>query len=307
MEYGMLAGSEGGPGLEAARTVLARGGTALDAVEAGIRPVEADPVIRSVGRGGAPNLLGRMECDASIMDGRGRHSGSVAAVGNCLHVISLARQVLQRLPHVLLAGAGAERFARECGLADGEPLDGQAAADHAAWLAGQGLGPVDLEEPSALAGAVWPGARPDIARGTTILLVRDTTGELAGGVSTSGWAYKYPGRLGDSPVIGAGLYVDSRFGAAACTHTGEMTIRGGTARLAVALLQRGCTLEEACREALKDLDTLAGGYLGPVFLHLMDSRGEVCVMATTVEGTVARYFRGDERGVVEGVVRQITG
>jgi isoaspartyl peptidase/L-asparaginase-like protein (Ntn-hydrolase superfamily) len=295
----ILAGSEGGPGLAAAETVLLAGGRALDAVVAGIRPVEADPAIRSVGLGGAPNLLGRMQCDASIMEGTGRLSGSVAAVGNCLHVISLARQVMERLPHVLLVGAGAERFARECGLADPEPLSPEAIVDHGSWLERQGLEARQLDEPTPLAGHVWPGARPDIAKGTTILLVRDGDGELAGGVSTSGWAYKYPGRLGDSPIIGAGLYVDSRFGAAACTHTGEMTIRAGTARLAVALLQQGYGVDEACREALLDLEGLSGGFLGPVFLHLMDHRGRTAVGASCLEGAVARYYAGPPGEVAE--------
>ncbi len=300
MEPSILAGSEGGPGLAACERILNAGGSALDAVEAGIRPVESDPSIRSVGLGGAPNLLGRMECDASIMEGHSRQSGSVAAVGNCLHVISLARAVMDHLPHVLLAGAGAERFARERGLAESEPLSPEAIQDHTAWLGGQGTALEALGEPAALGPLCWPGARPDIARGTTILLVRDAAGHMAGGVSTSGWAYKYPGRLGDSPVIGAGLYVDERYGAAACTHTGEMTIRAGTARLAVALLQRGLCVEDACREALADLAGLSGGYLGPVFLHLMDAAGRTCVGATTLDGTTGRYYAGAPGAVTQG-------
>lgn len=297
----ILAGSEGGPGIRAAEEVLRAGGSALDAVEAGIRPVEADPAVRSVGLGGSPNLLGGMQCDSAIMEGAGRLSGAVAAVGNCLHVISLARQVMQRLPHVLLAGEGAERFARECGLATEPPLSHEAAKEHVKWLSGLGLDASEVEEPRPLAPLSWPGARPDIARGTTILLVRDGKGRMAGGTSTTGWAWKYPGRLGDSPVIGAGLYVDERYGAAACTHTGEMTIRAGTARLAVALLQQGHSVRDACRLALEDLRSLEGGYLGPVFLHLMSAAGEICVAANDLEGTVARYFAGEVGSVQECV------
>ena len=223
-EMMVLTNDEGQIGLGAAIAALARGHTGLDAIEAGIRVVEADPAVRSVGRGGAPNILGQMECDASIMDGATLRAGAVGALQGYLHAISVARQVMEQLPHVMLVGDGAARFAREIGAAEAEMLTPQAHQDYYAWLR-QHLPPEVRENLAAapLAPYTWPeAAAQNIARGTTTWLAIDAQGNLAGGVSTSGWAYKYPGRLGDSPIIGAGLYVDNRYGGCACTHTGEM-------------------------------------------------------------------------------------
>ncbi len=111
-------------------------------------------------------------------------------------------------------------------------------------------------------------------------MAKDKNGNLAGGVSTSGWAYKYPGRLGDSPIIGAGLYVDNRYGGAACTHTGEMTIRASTARSVVLYMKKGASVEESCQEAMQDLSDLKGGYLGPVIIHAIDRKGNPYVMTS---------------------------
>ena len=119
-----------------------------------------------------------------------------------------------------------------------------------------------------------------MAKGTTVLLCINKQGQLAGGTSTSGWAHKYPGRLGDSPVIGAGLYVDQRYGACACTHTGEMTIRAGTARAVVAAMRFGLSVEEACHEAMADMARLREGFLGSVVIHALSPQGETCVLST---------------------------
>jgi L-asparaginase len=267
-----------GPAVQALRA----GRPLLDVIEAAIRPVEVDPYVDSVGYGGAPNVLGEVECDAAIMLGATRQSGAVGALRGYRHPIAVARQVLEITPHVFLVGTGAERFAAEAGAEPRDMLSPAAAAEHAAWLARHGLsaGPGGgLEGP--LAGWAWQAADDLHARGTTVVLVADAEGRLAGGTSTSGWAFKYPGRLGDTPVIGAGLYVDDRYGAAACTHNGEMAIRAGTARAVVAFLQHGATVAEACRLALDDLATLRGGYLGPVIIHALDPRGNACVMGGT--------------------------
>jgi L-asparaginase len=134
--------------------------------------------------------------------------------------------------------------------------------------------------------------RSDLSKGTVTFLVRDREGHLCGGVSTSGWAYKYPGRLGDSPVIGAGLYVDNRYGGAACTHTGEMTIRAGTTRSIVLYMKKGATVVEACNEAAADLRELQGGYLGPVIIQAIDKHGETCsVTLGGDEGDVGCFWR----------------
>ena len=123
-------------------------------------------------------------------------------------------------------------------------------------------------------------------RDTTVYLAQDGTGNICSGVSTSGWAWKYPGRLGDSPIIGAGSYADRRYGAAACTHTGEMTIRAGTARAVVLYLKMGLDLDDALAEAGRDLAGLEGGQEGTVVIHAVDSRGRHRVAAYRPEGSL---------------------
>jgi len=266
-------------GIEIARRALQEGRSALDAVESGIRDLEADTAIDSVGLGGSPNILGEMECDAAIMDGSNLMAGSVGALGNYLHAISVARQVMERLPHVMLTGRGADRFARETGAEAREMLTPEARARHEKWLkanvpaearAALGTGP--------LAEYVLRSARGYVSGGTTVFLAIDAQGRMAGGTSTSGWANSYPGRLGDSPIIGAGLYVDQRYGACGCTHIGEMTIRCATARSVVLYLKNGASVQEACAEAIRDLRDLKGGTLGPVIVHAIDFYGNPCVM-----------------------------
>ena len=126
-----------------------------------------------------------------------------------------------------------------------------------------------------MARASWGAADPEKAKGTTVFLARDAAGHIAAGTSTSGWAWKYPGRLGDSPVVGAGLYADDRYGAAACTGHGELTIRSGTARAVVLYEKMGMTLDEALLEACRDLDALTTRFAGSVTLFGMDREGRV--------------------------------
>jgi L-asparaginase len=182
---------------------------------------------------------------------------------------------MEVLPHVFLVGEGASRFAREMRIEQSNLLSEEAKRCYTAWL--NDNIPADqrsLMEPIPLARFVSFNTRSDLSKGTVTFLVRDHTGHLCGGVSTSGWAYKYPGRLGDSPVIGAGLYVDNRYGGAACTHTGEMTIRAGTTRSIVLYMKKGATVAEACNEAAADLRELKGGYLGPVIIQAIDKEGD---------------------------------
>ncbi len=256
----VLANSIADAGIGVAAAALRVGASALDAVEAGIRLVELDPAVDSVGVGGLPNLLGQVELDASIMDGGSLHCGAVGSLMGYLHPISVARQVLEQLPHVFLVGAGAARFAAEIGAAAGPTLTPEATSRYRAWLAELAAdngafaadGPL---APWARRSALTSGPQSDLNRpgGTTTFLARDGRSGLAAGVSTSGWAYKYPGRLGDSPVIGAGNYADSRYGAAACTGQGELAIRAGTARAVVLYLKMGLPLRDACLEAVADL------------------------------------------------------
>ncbi len=271
----VVASANGRVGIAQAMKVLKAGGSALDAVEAGIRPVESDSEDHTVGYGGLPNLVGEVEVDASIMDGQTLQAGAVGAVRHCEHAISLARKVMDELPHVLIAGGGAERFAKEMGFPERDLLTPEAKqiwgeifdrkipvvyADRMAYL----------EQIRKFAGLAADPERPNE---TVNCIARDAAGNLATGVSTSGWSWKYPGRLGDSPVIGAGNYADNRYGAAACTGRGEMAMRLCTAHSVVLYLKMGLPLEAACREAISDLASLVDPYFGRVSLIAMDAHG----------------------------------
>jgi len=280
----VLTNSEGSVGIRTAIDTLAKKGCALDAVEAGIRVVELDPKVRSVGFGGAPNVLGEVECDAAIMCGASLRTGAVGALKNYFHAISVARHVMERTLHVMLVGEGAEIFAGEIGEKKGNLLSREAKEDYECWLKDH-ISAEDLSKwpDTQLAQLIPSSTNSSTIHGTTVFLVRANDGNLAGGVSTSGWAYKYPGRVGDSAIIGAGLYVDNRYGAVACTHTGEMTIRAGTSRSIIAYIKKGATLEEACHEALEDLGALKGGHLGPVVIHAIDTTGRPYVVSSGLE------------------------
>jgi L-asparaginase len=286
----LLMNGEGRVGADVVRRTLEGGGAVLDAIERGIRVVEANASVRSVGRGGAPNLLGAVACDAAIMDGSTRQAGAVAAMRGYLHAISVARQVMERLPHVLLVGEGAERFAAEVGAETAEMLTDEMRRAHEEWLARHVAPEARREWPEVpLAEYAWASGKDHAARGTVIVLAQDAEGHICAGASTSGWARAYPGRVGDSPIVGAGLYADSRYGACACTHIGEMTIRAGTSRAVVAHMQCGASVEEACRDAMRDLDDLRGGYLGPVVVHAMDRDGRVFVLSNRDLGDEISY------------------
>ena len=276
-----LTNCEGRVGAAIALETLQKNGTALDVVEQGIRPVEADITVNSVGRGGSPNLLGEMECDAAIMDGATLMCGSVGALKDYLHAITVARGVMERLPHVMLVGDGALRFAREIGAERSEMLTPAANAAQQEWLA-KHVRPEDRARwPDVpLAGYAWESGKDYGAGGTVIFLVRDAKGNIAAGTSTSGWARSYPGRLGDSPIIGAGLYADNLYGACGCTHTGEMTIRTGAARSVVLYMKKGASVREACEEAMRDLLELRGGEIAAVVLHAIDRDGCPCVLSS---------------------------
>ena len=305
----VLANSEGGVGMPAAVEALVTKRSALDAVEAGIRVVEFDPTVRSVGFGGVPNLLGEVECDASIMCGSSLRSGAVGALKDYLHPISVARQVMERTPHVMLVGEGAALFAAEIGEQKGNLLSEEAKIEYEGWLKDRLPADVLAKWPEVPLIPIVSGPEDlHTAHGTTVFLVRTDDGHIAGGDSTSGWPYKYPGRLGDSPIIGAGLYVDNRYGGVACTHTGEMTIRAGTARAVISYMKKGAAMQEACYEGLNDLKALRGGYLGPVVVHAIDAVGNPFVLAVGFEKSVSYWFWTDEMAEIEcrnAVVEQI--
>lgn len=256
----MIASERGEVGLPAGVSLLGAGGTAMDAVEMAIRVVEANEADHYVGVGGLPNLLGVVELDASIMDGATRRAGAVAAVTGFPHPISIARAVADRLPqHVLLVGAGAERFADEASIERGPTL-----TDEARRLWRDGLDPAALEDVNQVRGPGETAYRrealkriaamspPDGPWGTVNVLALDAAGNLAVGVSTSGYPWKYPGRVGDSAVIGAGNYCDNRVGGAACTGRGELAIRATTARSVLLALAECGDPGQACATALAE-------------------------------------------------------
>jgi L-asparaginase / beta-aspartyl-peptidase len=294
--------------MKAARAVLENGGAALDAVEEGIRPVEADATITSVGRGGAPDLMGVVSCDAAVMDGATGRAGAVGNLRGYLHAVTVARQVMERLPHVMLVSEGAERFAREIGAQRAEMLTEEARARYERWMMEHAPASVRTKLSEAdLVQLAWESSLEMTAGGTVVFLGLDSNGDIAAGTSTSGWAQRHPGRLGDSPVVGAGLYADNRYGACGCTHVGEMTIRACTARSVVLYMKAGASVREACLEAARDLRSLKGGYLGPVIIHAIDRHGSPYVVST---GPVVRgldYFQWYGGGEVQQCRAEIAG
>jgi isoaspartyl peptidase/L-asparaginase-like protein (Ntn-hydrolase superfamily) len=254
----MIASERGEVGLAAGMELLKAGASAMDAVEAAVRIVEANEADHFVGVGGLPNLLGVVELDASIMDGTTRQAGAVGAVTGFPHPISIARAVCDRLPqHLLLVGAGAERFADEVGIKRGETLTDEAKRMWREGLEPSGLaraaenfGPGEVEYRRRALDRLTAMAPPEGPWGTVNVLGLDAAGNLAVAVSTSGYPWKYPGRVGDSALIGAGNYCDTRYGAAACTGRGELAIRAGTARSVVLALQQGLDPAQACTSAL---------------------------------------------------------
>lgn len=272
----VIASDNGLPGIEQAMQVLREGGTALDAVEAGIRLVESNAQDHSVGLGGLPNLVGQVELDASIMDGRTLAAGTVGALQGHEHPISIARRVMELTPHVMLVGAGANRFAAEIESPSCDLLTATAKDKWRERL--QQFVPDGEINHLAQRQQLLPLARQlmqQVARphNTVNFLARDQNGDIACGVSTSGWPWKYPGRLGDSPIIGAGNYADNRFGAAACTGYGELAIRCGTARSVVLYMKMGLSVAEACQEALRDLLPLLTAHGGGMNIVAMDRKG----------------------------------
>ena len=250
----LVASANGSVGMEAGWAILSTGGSALDAVEAATRQVEDNPDDHSVGYDGYPNLLGTVELDASLMDGATRRAGTVGAVHGYRHPITIARAVLERLPHVMVVGDGAERLAAELGMQREDLLTEETRQVWRDGVEGH-LDPSDSRH-RLLDRIFTLFADPEHVAGTVNFLAIDAMGHIASAVSTSGWAWKYPGRLGDSPVIGAGNYCDDRYGAAACTGWGELAIRGATAHSVVSGMANGLMLDAAAERAIADLSGL---------------------------------------------------
>lgn len=281
-------------GVKEAVHVLKTGGTAIDAVEAGISLVEDNPNDHTVGYGGYPNLLGEVELDASIMNGRTLESGAVGAIKGYPHPISIARKVMENLPHVMLVSTGAERFAAEMGFSQQNLLTDEARDVWEKRLQKDMPEHIfsHLQEERNLREWVRLATDPERATGTVNFIAQDSNGDIACGVSTSGWAWKYPGRLGDSSAIGAGNYADNRYGAAACTGMGEMAIRGATAHSIVFYMKMGLSLAEAGKRAVEDLNDLGGRFLSGMRTITLDKDGNHAAFSS-IPDTFYIYQRAD--------------
>lgn len=225
--------------------VLKKGGRALDAVEAGVRIPEADPTNQSIGYGGLPDRDGKVTLDACIMD-EAYNCGSVMCLENIMHPISVARLVMEKTPHIVLSGDGALQFALANGFKKENLLTPESEKAWKEWLKTSNYSP-EINIENKLTSAV----RGDIYNHDTIGMVAlDSSGNLSGACTTSGLAFKMHGRVGDSPIIGAGLYVDNEVGAATATGVGEEVIRIVGSHLVVELMRQGASPKEACREAI---------------------------------------------------------
>ncbi|WP_294293986.1 N(4)-(beta-N-acetylglucosaminyl)-L-asparaginase [uncultured Chryseobacterium sp.] len=219
---------------EEAWKTLDNGGKALDAVERGVRLVEDDPTERSVGYGGRPDRDGRVTLDACIMD-ENYNIGSVACLENIKNPISVARAVMEKTPHVMLVGDGALQFAVSQGFKKENLLTPESEKEWKDWLKDSKYMPiVNIENHDTIG-----------------MIALDANGNLSGACTTSGMAFKMHGRVGDSPIIGAGLFVDNEVGAATATGHGEEVIRTVGTHLVVELMRQGKTPQQACKEAVE--------------------------------------------------------
>lgn len=280
----------------AAWEVLKKGGRALDAVEAGVKVPEADPNIHTIGMGGYPDRDGHVTLDACIMDELG-NCGSVAALEHVTHAISVARLVMEKTPHIMLVGEGALQFALENGFQKENLLTPDAEKAWKEWLKKAEYKPViNIENQSygkpgaasyvpghedmAFSPLMLPG---NVYNHDTIgMVAMDANGNLSGACTTSGMAFKMRGRVGDSPIIGAGLYVDNEVGAATSTGVGEEVIRIVGSHLVVELMRQGYTPENACKEAVtrivkKSPERAKGLQVGFLAVNKKGEHGAYCL------------------------------
>jgi N4-(beta-N-acetylglucosaminyl)-L-asparaginase len=262
--------------VKTAAEMLQAGKTALDAALAGAQAVEDDPKVHSVGFAGLGNAIGTVQLDACVMDGQTLSCGGVAGLENVRHAAAVARRVMEKTPHLLLVGQGAQQFAMQQGF----PLE-------------------TLHTPESV--AEWEKKRPPESRprqlpghDTVTVLALDGKGSLGGVCTTSGLAHKLPGRVGDSPLIGSGLYVDNTAGAAGGTGVGEEIIRIGGSLLIVEAMRGGKSPQEACEVAVRKVNAVAvrrGVHPARVAFLALDPKGRIgaaCTERTGFQYAVAR-------------------
>lgn len=251
---------------KAAWQVLTTNGKAIDAVEMGVRVPEADPDVRTVGYGGYPDREGKVTLDACIMD-ENQNCGSVAFLQNIKHPISVARLVMDKTPHVMLVGEGALKFAKEQGFKEENLLTKKSEEDWRQWLIESKYKPViNIENHDTIG-----------------MLALDKHGDLSGACTTSGAAFKMHGRVGDSPIIGAGLYVDNEVGAATATGMGELMIKTVGCHLVVEMMRQGMSPTEACQAAVERIAKKLGDYkefqVGFLALNKSGEYGSFCIQS----------------------------
>ncbi len=234
----------------AAWEILSKKGKALDAVEVGVKVPEADPTNQSVGLGGLPDRDGHVTLDACIMDEK-YNCGSVMCLEHIVHAISVARMVMERTPHVVLVGDGALQFALANGFKKENLLTPESKKAWEQWLKTSKYQPViNIENKNYhKKHDEMPGGPNN--HDTIGMIAMDANGDMSGACTTSGMAYKIHGRVGDSPIIGAGLYVDNEVGSATSTGVGEEVIRIVGSHLVVELMRQGLSPEEACKAAVE--------------------------------------------------------
>lgn len=267
---------------EAAWKVLSEGGRALDAVEQGVRVPESDPEVMSVGYGGRPDRDGFVTLDACIMDESG-DAGSVSFLQHIKNPISVARLVMEKTPHVMLSGDGALEFALSQGFKKENLLTEKAKK---AWM--------EWKEKSKYEPVI------NIENHDTIgMIALDKKGNIAGACTTSGLAYKYHGRVGDSPIIGAGMFVDNEVGGAVATGTGELVMKTLGTFLIVELIRNGATPQEACIEAVKRITKKVPAYkdhqVGYLAINKSGEVGAYCIQ----KGFNYALYKDDENKLVD--------
>ena len=220
--------------------ILSKGGYALDAVEAGVRVAEADSDVITVGYGGIPDARGKVTLDACIMDEKG-NAGSVAFLQCIKHPVSVARLVMEKTPHVMLSGKGAQQFALDNGFKKEKLLTKQMRKRWKNWK----------KEKREFNPKINIENQLDENHDTISMLAIDKDGRLCGACTTSGLAFKMHGRVGDSPIIGAGLFVDGEVGGAAATGTGELVMKTLGSFLIVEFMRNGMSPTDACNAAIE--------------------------------------------------------
>jgi len=262
--------NHGLPANEAAWEILENGGHSLDAVEAGVRIPEADPKIITVGKGGIPDASGKVTLDACIMDEKGR-AGSVTYLEHIVHPISVARLVMEKTPHVMLSGKGALKFALENGFKKEKLLTKERKAAWKKWK----------KEQNKFSNKINIENVTENNHDTIGMLAIDKDGRISGACTTSGMGYKLPGRVGDSPIIGAGLFVDGEVGGATATGSGELVMKTLGTFLVVELMRQGMSPSRACEEAVKRIAKKIPDYkkhqIGYIALNKAGEYGSFCI------------------------------